>query len=126
MKHSIVQSTRRRLAAPVILVLLAVSLAACADKYVWQHSGLGQIRLSGDSAQCRAHAEKLIDDELSRAGPFDIQGRGQLERQFTLFDARKRRDQMFGNCMRDKGYKRIKVKPQPKNKPKPAPAPKAG
>ena len=126
MKISIAQSTRRRLATPVILALLAFSLAACADKYIWQHSGLGQNPLSGDSAQCRSHAEKLIDDELRRASPFNTQERGQLERQFTLFDARKRRDQMFGTCMRDKGYKRVKVKAQPKNKPKPAPAPKAG
>ena len=125
MKICIAQSTRRRLATPVILALLAVSLAACADKYAWQHSGLSQNRLPSDTARCRADAEKLIDDELRRASPFDTQGRGQLERQFTLFDARKRRDQMFGTCMRDKGYKRVKVKPQPKNKPKPAPAPKA-
>jgi hypothetical protein len=115
------QTVRRRFAAPLILALAALSLAACADNYVWQNSRRAEHRLSADSAECRANAGKLIDDELRRASPFDIQERGQLERQFTLFDARKRRDLMFTNCMRDKGYKRVKVKPQPKNKPMPKP-----
>ncbi len=121
MSISITRRYRRRLAAPVILALLAVTLAACADKYTWQNSRLAENRLFGDTAECRYNSEKLINDEMKRTSPFDTQGRGQLERQFTLFDARKRRDQMFSNCMRDKGYRRVKVKvkPKPKQKPKP-------
>ena len=112
------KKTRRRMAAPVILALALVSLAACADKIVWQNSRLAESRLSGDTVECRYNSEKLINDELKRASPFDTQGRGQLERQFTLFDARKRRDQMFSNCMLNKGYRRVKLKPKPKQKPK--------
>lgn len=118
MKTPTLQITRRRLAAPLILALLAVTLAACANKYVWQNSRLAENRLSGDTAECRYNSEKLINDELKQTSPFDTQERGQLERQFSLFDARKRRDQMFSNCMRDKGYRRVKVKPKPKQKPK--------
>ena len=118
MKISPTQRYRRRLAAPVILALLALSLGACASNYVWQNSRLAENRLSGDTAECRYNSEKLINDEMKHASPFDTQGRGQLERQFTLFDARKRRDQMFSNCMRDKGYRRVKVKPKSKQKPK--------
>lgn len=114
MKTSILQTTRRRIATPVFLAVLAVTLAACADKYVWQNSGLAENRLSADTAECRYSSEKLINDELKHTSPFDTQERGQLERQFTLFDAHKRRDQMFSNCMRDKGYRRVKVKPKPK------------
>ena len=106
------------MATPIILALLAVTLAACAEKYVWQNSRLAENRLSSDSAECRYNSEKLINDELKQSSPFNTQGRGQLEQQFTLFDARKRRDQMFSNCMRDKGYRRVKVKPKPKQKPK--------
>jgi hypothetical protein len=118
MNISLTQRYRRRLAAPVILALLVVTLTACASKYVWQNSRLAEDRLSGDTAECHYNSEKLINDELKRSSPFGSQGRGQLERQFTMFDARKRRDQMFSNCMRDKGYIRVKVKPKQKAKPK--------
>ena len=95
-----------------MLALLAVGLAGCTDKYVWQNSRLPGDRLPRDIAECRFNAEKLVDDELKRASPFDTQGRGPLERQFTLFDARKRQDRLYVICMRDKGYKRVKVKPK--------------
>ena len=95
-----------------MLALLAVCLAACTDKYVWQNSRLPENRLTRDVTECRFNAEKLVDDDLRRASPFDTQMRGPLERQFTLFDARKRQDRLFAICMRDKGYKRVKLKPK--------------
>ena len=95
-----------------MLALVALGLAACTDKYAWQNSRQPEDRQSRDTTKCQFNAENLVDDELRRASPFDTQMRGPLERQFTLFDARKRQDRLFAICMRDKGYKRVKLKPK--------------
>ena len=118
MKFTHLAPFQKRLVAPVVVAVLALSVTACADKYVWENWNLAKHRWAADNAECRSNASKLIDDELKSASPFNTQERGPLEQQFSLFDARKRRDQMFRNCMRDKGYKRVKLKPGVQARPK--------
>jgi hypothetical protein len=89
------------------LILITMTLAACAAPIRWQHPTVPRDRWSADFSACRADAERLISRELARGGdPFDRRGY-EIERNMRLFDARKRRDSFFSNCMREKGYRPI-------------------
>ncbi len=93
------------------LVIAGLLLAACAAPVRWHHPSLQSDQWSIDQATCMARANRLIDKELGRQNRLADSSRSALERDFQHFDATKRRNAFFADCLRDKGY--VKQTPKP-------------
>jgi hypothetical protein len=93
------------------LILSGILLGACAAPARWSHPSLPSDQWSIDQATCKHRANRLIDRELARRNPLGDSGRTTLERNFQHFDATKRRNNLFAQCLRGKGY--VKDPPKP-------------
>lgn len=91
----------------ISVTLAAMTLAACAAPIAnWEHPTRPRDQWAADIAACRGNAELLIRRELAQAGDRRDPRESELEQRFRQFDARKRRNELFVDCVRDKGYVR--------------------
>ncbi len=82
----------------------AAILAACAAPQRWTHPSLPSDQWSVDQATCKTRANRLIDRELTGADRRAGGARGALERDIQKYDATRRRDSYFADCLQGKGY----------------------
>lgn len=103
---------------PTVLVTILVAsvvfllLSACAQSYRWQNPNRARDLWDPDQLECNRIASRQIDRELARdqiaaGGPLYGSART-LKSQFAKYDARKRRQVLFNDCMREWGYQREK------------------
>ena len=98
----------------VLLAIAAVLLtgAACAPAPQWYHPTKPADRWAVDKAECQSRASNQVNRDLDYQSDSVIsQSQSTLQRQFSTFDAAKRRSKLYAQCMRDKGYT---DKPPPK------------
>ncbi|NQV56149.1 MAG: hypothetical protein HQ503_09855 [Rhodospirillales bacterium] len=107
--NSKIRPANRRAWFSMLALALTLGVSGCAQTLEWENWDKPKKEWAGDRAECRASAEKLINKEQAHSSVFNPQERGALEQQFTLFDARKQRDEFYKECLRDKGYKPVKA-----------------
>jgi hypothetical protein len=101
---------RRRAAA-----LIALALGACATPDApgtgrWQRPDTTEQQAAQDESYCRSRANAEVDREFRREGALrneDIATPGSLETMMGRHEARRRAQNLFGDCMRTRGYSRV-------------------
>lgn len=84
---------------------LILALGACAPAQRWSNPNLPESRWSVDKAECRSRASRLAERDLTLRSETTIaEGQSELQRQFSTFDAAKRRQGLYDRCLKDKGY----------------------
>jgi len=90
---------------PLSIAAVLLATAACAPAPRWYHPTKPADRWAVDKAECQSRANRLIDRDLDYQHDSAInQNRSTLQRQFSTFDAAKRRHEFYARCMKDKGY----------------------
>jgi hypothetical protein len=93
---------------PILALIPALLLSACATDVRWEKAGIDEATLAGDLSGCRKQTQAMygpagavmpsspIDPRFGPTGPSPAQGLMQ-------------QDQAVGQCMRGKGYKLVTV-----------------
>ena len=105
-----------RPAAPTLLVLMALSLAAaCAGTTDWRKPAVPEERGKLDKGTCRSSARADAEREFRRsAGAVGSPVYGTdraLERDMAIFNARRDEQRLFENCLKGLGYEKTKTAP---------------
>ena len=85
-------------------VLTCLAVSACAAPGAWENPNLDPGRWPLDRAECRSRAEAKVEGEFIRDQ--DIGQPDQWRRAMARFDAGKRAQALYANCMKTKGYAR--------------------
>jgi|TARA_B100000315_G_scaffold260520_1_gene322556 predicted small secreted protein len=92
----------------MVMVFCAFVLSACSNtSESWQHSTKPKDLWSKDIAACKSRASALINRQLDIDSDSSFRNRDELQTQFAVYDARKKRYSYFTNCLSGKGYRRI-------------------
>ncbi len=88
-------------------------LAACSEgARRWENPAVAEDLWSNHREECRRQASRQAEREyvtLDQPDPGVTFGRATtLRSDFARFDASKRREDLFVNCMRDRGYRRVR------------------
>ena len=97
----------------VTVLAAAVTLAACASPSGnWQHDTRPESQWAQDESECRTIAARRTDEEFAGLEDRLSNARGTTGRQTTNFDrleARESRRRHFARCMRNRGYRQVRV-----------------
>jgi len=92
----------------VLLAIAGLLLVACESRTrtpaQWTHSARSNQEQAADRSECRARANFQTEREVQREGPFMSEERVEVQRMFDRDDATRRLNDIYDNCMRDKGY----------------------
>jgi hypothetical protein len=87
---------------------VVVAVAACAEPARWQKPGAGADDWARDQSSCRYRARREADREFRALPPERDSslsgGRSALEQDMAVYDAKRREQRMFENCLRNLGY----------------------
>lgn len=90
---------------PLCVAAVLLTAAACTPAPRWYHPSKPADRWAVDKADCLSRANRLAERDLTYRDDSVIgQNQSTLQRQFSTFDAAKRRNDFFARCMKDKGY----------------------
>lgn len=87
-------------------VLLMTALTACTSGSTnWQHPTKPKNTWAADISACKSHANSLVNRQLDIDNDSSFRTPDDLEVQFAVHDARKKRYSYFTNCLTGKGYR---------------------
>lgn len=99
-----------------LLALVAVS--ACADRADrWENPSVSQGAWEVHRAECQRLAVAQAEDDfaIGQSGVAErFRRETTLRNDMARFDARRRRDDLFERCMKDRGYRQTERQPAPK------------
>ena len=92
----------------VLLAAAGLLVVACESRTrtsaQWIHSARSNQEQAADRSECRSRANFQTEREVQREGPFMSEERVEVQRMFDRDDATRRLNELYDNCMRDKGY----------------------
>ena len=93
------------------LLAVAALVAGCTATPNWRHAEIPKERWARDEAACARWAAYEVDREYgqdldiaSDRGDLDVRGSRSYGAQMGLFETKRRRATLTGECMRDRGY----------------------
>lgn len=98
----------------LILLLVLPLLAACLSKTQWQNPDVPSKQWSRDVSACgrwaAREAEKEYGRDLDIESDRGLNSGGPLSQQTGLYGTRKRKSALKADCLRARGYQRVKIK----------------